>query len=268
MDEMEESLREIGSVYSKPIQAGREITEFLMSFRSNNRQYEKLTGDSYPKKDLDNFVFTGKETDLCYFNNSDKLPLSAIANIQDDALKKKVVDVFDRMNYKGLVEFDGQNISLTEKGKEKLADKNFQKQAAVNQQKAFTAAMFPETENTQLCTTLTGDCLNDFTFFNLSDKLDLNTIAGCPDAELSKRALSNVKIWKDCGIVDVKDNTAFVTAKGRELLANPKFRTATVQLPENALSSVAGVTGKIVVATKQVMEQAVQSLKKSVHLSK
>lgn len=272
MDEMDESLREFGTVFSHSARAGREITEFLMSFRNTNSNgnnaAEKIIGDDYPKKELDNFVFTGKETDLCYFNNSDKLPLSAIANIDDETLKKKVVDNFDRLNYKGMISFDGQSISLTEKGKEILADKSFQKRAAADQQKAFNEMMFPKSESTQMCTQLTGDTLNDFTLFNLTDKLDLSVIAGSPNAELSKKVLGNVKIWKDLGLVDVKDNMAFITEKGKDYLMNPKFKAVSVQLPEKALSAVKAVSGKIIVATKVVASQAVQVMQKGMSLGK
>ena len=63
----------------------RELREFdesvpqLPTKKSKSSNFSDLTDSG-----LTSFRFTGQDTDLCYFAQSDKMPLTAIANIGDE----------------------------------------------------------------------------------------------------------------------------------------------------------------------------------------
>ena len=84
---------------------------------------------------LENFNFTGKQTDLCYFANTNRMPLSAIDNIPDPELKENIIKSFDELCSKkyGCIKVEGDEIVITDKGKEMLQNGKFQKQALNDQ---------------------------------------------------------------------------------------------------------------------------------------
>ena len=76
IDGVKRSIEDIGNLYGKAIKTTCELTEIFLSLRNSRSGYNDK-GSS--RGSVDNFTFTGKNTDLCYFNSSDEMPLSAIA---------------------------------------------------------------------------------------------------------------------------------------------------------------------------------------------
>ena len=97
---------------------------------------DKISGS---KSHLESFNFTGKRTDLCYFANTDRMPLSAINNIPDRELKDKVVETFNELCSKkyGCVKIEGDELVITDKGEKMLQDGAFKKQAMNDQLEAY-----------------------------------------------------------------------------------------------------------------------------------
>ena len=97
---------------------------------------DKLKGS---KSHLENFTFTGKQTDLCYFANTDRMPLSAIDNISDPDLRDQVIQTFNELcsKKKGCVKVEGDELVITDKGKKMLQDGAFRKQAMNDQLEAY-----------------------------------------------------------------------------------------------------------------------------------
>lgn len=216
-----------------------------------------------------NFTFTGKDTDLCYFNQSDTMPLSAISNISDKNIKNAVVDNFDKDINKGLLELKDGCLKITPKGKSEISKPNFLKMAQNDQLQAYNSSLNKmmnaslQPNEVQMCVGLSGDYMNDFTFFNHSDKMDLSKIMSHPNKELSQKILSNVKKWQKAGAVTVKNGVATVTDMGKKMLILPQFKTATKMLAEKPMANTAGTVNQIIVATKKVVGTITQSISKS-----
>ena len=253
IDGVKRSIEDIGNLYGKAIKTTCELTEIFLSLRNSRSGYNDK-GSS--RGSVDNFTFTGKNTDLCYFNSSDEMPLSAIANIGDLGLKERVLKCFDKFDKKGYVMLENDCIKITEKGRKLISDPQFQEQARIDQFKAYNDKLKnvqEESSEVQMCTSLTGDYVDDFTFFNHADQLDLRQIANHPNEELSMQVLSNVKKWQSCGAVTVIDGIATVTPQAKKMLSDPSFRTAAKLLPEKELSSMKNAANQIVVMTKKVV---------------
>ena len=185
---------------------------------------DKLKGS---KSHLENFTFTGKQTDLCYFANTDRMPLSAIDNISDPDLRDQVIQTFNELcsKKKGCVKVEGDELVITDKGKKMLQDGAFKKQAMRDQLEAYGKqfeTMFGQAPagQQQMCVALTGDGIHDFAFFTRSDNLNLNQILANPNGNLRDKIVANVKLWQQNGLVDIKNGMAKITDKGRELLKN------------------------------------------------
>lgn len=218
-----------------------------------------------------NFSFTGKDTDLCYFNQSDTMPLSAISNISDQNIKNAVIDNFDKCINKGYLELKDGCLKITEKGKAEISKPSFTQSAKNDQMTAYNQAIEKmvksnSLENTvQMGAVLNGDYMNDFTFFNHTDKMELSKIVSHPNKELSHKILANIKKWQKAGAVTVKDGVATVTDMGKKMLQYPQFQAATKNIAEKPITANNETAG-IIVATKKVIgtvEQAVQSVSKS-----
>lgn len=213
-----------------------------------------------------NFTFTGKNTDLCYFNQSDTMPLSAISNISDPNIKNAVVDNFDKCINKGLLELKDGYLKITSKGKAEISKPNFLKTAQNDQLQAYNNTINKIVKNStadgsvQMGAALSGDYMNDFTFFNHTDKMDLSKIMSHPNKELSQKILSNVKKWQNAGAVTVKNGVATVTDMGKKMLNLPQFQAATKPVAEQAMTNAAGAAGQIIVATKKVVGAVVQAV--------
>ncbi len=231
-------------------------------------------------KDMQGFSFTGQYTDLCYFQQADRMPLSAIANIQDPQLKKAVIENFDAAIEQKLAKIQDGNLLLTKEGKKLIDTPDFQEAAQAHQIQAYNQNMEKvlnaglKNGEVQMGAALTGDYMNDFTFYSHADQLDLNTILSHPNRELSAKILGNIKGWADSGLVsvDAKTGIATITEAGKKILANPEFQSLVKPVANKAISSLAtgavGVasagTGTIIVATAKVLGKAAQLTKTAV----
>ena len=208
---------------------------------------DKLKGS---KSHLENFTFTGKQTDLCYFANTDRMPLSAIDNISDPDLRDQVIQTFNELcsKKKGCVKVEGDELVITDKGKKMLQDGAFKKQAMRDQLEAYGKqfeTMFGQAPagQQQMCVALTGDGIHDFAFFTRSDNLNLNQILANPNGNLRDKIVANVKLWQQNGLVDIKDGMAKITDKGKELLKNhaEAFKEAGKDMTEKAVDGILSV---------------------------
>lgn len=267
-DELGEEVRNKTRNLMQNIQQLRQLIEaFTKNSKTENQTTQKFVSDVVNDKPLTNFTFTGKDTDLSYFLQSERMPLSAVSSIADNDIKSDVLNTFDKAAENGLIEIDGNDIKITEKGKEKINKPDFIKSAQKDQAEAYNKSVSSTLSKgcmpneAQMCAELTGDYINDFTFFNHSDKLDLTTVINHPDKQLSSKILANVKQWQTNGAVTVKDGVATVTDMGKQMLKMPEFQAiANNPVAEKALSAT-GV-GKVIVATKKVV-QAMQSVQQA-----
>ena len=225
---------------------------------------DKLKGS---KSHLENFTFTGKQTDLCYFANTDRMPLSAIDNISDPDLRDRVIQTFNELcsKKKGCVKVEGDELVITDKGKKMLQDGAFKKQAMRDQLEAYGKqfeTMFGQAPagQQQMCVALTGDGIHDFAFFTRSDNLNLNQILANPNGNLRDKIVANVKLWQQNGLVDIKDGMAKITDKGKELLKNhaEAFKEAGKDMTEKAVDGIRHTADSIVVTTKTAVKKAAE----------
>lgn len=220
-----------------------------------------------------NFVFSGKKTDICYFVYSEKMPISVLANIGDEKLKKRVLTVFDKYEKDKYISLNGDYIELTDKGKKLLCEVDFKKQAAEDQQKAFSeriVSMYNSDNDTISYVELSGHHENDFTYFYSSDMLDLKPVLLNPDKELSDKIIDNIKDWQEKGFVEIKDNKAIITSDGKKLLEEEEFKTATVALEKKTvpISELKPTPKKLIVPTDNFAFEGVsQSIKQAVKQS-
>ena len=225
---------------------------------------DKLSGS---KSHLENFNFTGKQTDLCYFANTDRMPLSAIDNISDPELRNQVIDSFNKLcsKKKGCVKIEGDELVITDKGKKMIQDGAFKKQAMSDQLEAhgkLFEKMFGQAPEGQqmMCVGLNGNGVHDFAFFTQSDKLNLNQILANPNGKLRDQIVENIKQWQKNGFVSIKDGMATITDKGKELLKNnaEAFKNAAKDMTEKAVDGLKHTVDSVMVTTKAAAKKAVE----------
>ena len=197
---------------------------------------------------LENFNFTGRQTDLCYFVNTERMPLSAIDNIPDPELRDQ-----------------GDELVITDKGKKMLNNDVFRKQALDDQLEAYGKQfekMFGQAPagHRQMCVALTGDGVHDFAFFTPSDNLNLNQILANPNGNLRDKIVANVKLWQQNGLVDIRDGMAKITDKGKELLTSyaEAFKKIGHDMTEKAVDEIRHTSDKVIVTTKTAVQKAAE----------
>ena len=244
------------------IEKDRQRAEKVDNVPTAEKVSDKLSGS---KSHLENFNFTGKQTDLCYFANTDRMPLSAIDNISDPELRNQVIDSFNKLcsKKKGCVKIEGDELVITDKGKKMIQDGAFKKQAMSDQLEAhgkLFEKMFGQAPEGQqmLGVGLNGDGVHDFTFFTHSDKLNLNQILANPNGSLRDKIVENIKQWQQNGLVTIKNGFAALTDKGKELLLNnaEAFKNAAKDMTEKAVEGIQHTADKVIVTTKTAVKQA------------
>ena len=216
---------------------------------------------------LENFNFTGRQTDLCYFVNTERMPLSAIDNIPDPELRDQVIETFNKLcsKKKGCVKIEGDELVITDKGKKMLNNDVFRKQALDDQLEAYGKQfekMFGQAPagHRQMCVALTGDGVHDFAFFTQSDNLNLNQILANPNGNLRDKIVANVKLWQQNGLVDIRDGMAKITDKGKELLTSyaEAFKKIGHDMTEKAVDEIRHTSDKVIVTTKTAVQKAAE----------
>ncbi len=255
-------------VAAKPVKKANDIEkERHIQKKAQKAEQKQTVSERFGKKNLENFYFTGKETDLCYFLNTDKMPASAFNNIPDPELRDKVYDALDLMcsKKKGLIKIDGDGVVITEKGKKLSNDKNFREKALNDQVEAYGKHfenMFGQAPEGQemLGVGLNSDGVHDFAFFNHSDTMNLNQILANPNGKLREQIVENIKQWQQNGLVTIKDGFAKVTDKGKELLkANAEaFKKASKDMTEKAVDGLKHTADSVMVTTKKAVKKAAE----------
>ena len=255
-------------VAAKPVKKANDIEkERHIQKKAQKAEQKQTVSERFGKKNLENFYFTGKETDLCYFLNTDKMPASAFNNIPDPELRDKVYDALDLMcsKKKGLIKIDGDGVVITEKGKKLLNDKNFREKALNDQVEAYGKHfenMFGQAPEGQemLGVALNGDGVHDFAFFNHSENLDLKQILANPNSKLRDQIVENIKQWQQNGLVTIKDGFATVTDKGKEFLRDyaENFQKAAKDMTEKAVDGLKHTVDSVMVTTKAAAKKAVE----------
>lgn len=262
LQQVENAGREVVGVYADTIR-------FIHSFMSEMREFQNSLPQKQPKaKDdfsslLDNgltsFKFTGQDTDLCYFEQSEKMPLTAIANISDESIKKSVLESFGRFLDKDYLKLKDGYIFITAKGKKYIQNDFFIRQAKTDQKQAHSSIVMKsaERDNTRVIA-FTGNYLDDFTYFYYSDKLDLNDVISNPNKKLSGKILDNVEVWQKKGAVIVNNGIATVTPDGKAMLNMPDFQNRVNYLHPKELVDVNIKSSQFIVKLQTAVKTPVQ----------
>lgn len=259
LDEISGEIKQKTQGAIQTIQQLKQLFDYFEKLANKDCSADNLISQALENGNLSSFNFTGQTTDLSYFAQSDTMPLSAIRNIGDENIKGAVKQTFDKAAQQGLIKLDGDNIKITAKGKDYISQPDFIKAAQTDQTVAYQKAVAKMASDNvaanevQMCVGLRGNYYNDFTVFNHTDKIDLSTVINHPNKELSKKILSNVKKWQQCGAVTVKDGVATITQQGKSILTSAGFKAASVPLTEGTVAAVGNVPGAVIVATKKVV---------------
>lgn len=203
------------------------------------------------------FVFTGQSTDLSYFQNYNKMPISLIENIPDEHLKNAVKNEFNKAVLSGKINIDNQNglISITEKGRKFINLPEFKQAASVN----LSSVIQQQSQTMQFA--LTGT-VQDLNFFNFADSLDLKDVILNPDKKAVQNILGNLGKMKESGLITVSDSIVKITDKGKNLVNSDLFKLASKGATDKAIGAVGVVPGAIVIAVKKAAETAASLIKK------
>ena len=267
MDEIAGEIKQKTQGTAQTLQQLKQLFDYFEKLaEKNDTPADTLISQAVDSGELSSFSFTGQVTDLSYFSQSDTMPLSAIRGISDPDIKEAVKQTFDKAAQQGLIELDGDNISITEAGKDYINQPDFIKAAQADQTAAYQKSVAKmanagTAENeVQMCVGMRGNYFNDFSVFNNTDKIDLSTVISHPDKKLSKQILSNVSNWQKGGFVTVKDGVATVTQQGKAVLASAGFKAASVPLTEGTVATVGNVPGAVIVATKKVVTEVAKAV--------
>ena len=269
---MSDEIQQVENAEQEFIGVYADVIKFTHSFMAEMREFAGNSPQKKPKqksKDdtlsemldsgLTSFKFTGQDTDLCYFSNSEKMPITAIANIEDENIKKSVMESFDRFVKNDYLEIRNDSLYITAKGKKYIQDDFFIRQAKADQMQMHNNILFKsaERENVKVIA-FTGNYVNDFTYFSYSDKLDLNDVISHPNKKLSGQILDNVERWQKKGAVTVENGIATVTSDGKKMLDMPEFKKSSISLNPRTLSEVNTRSSQFFVKLQSTVQKQVQ----------
>ena len=108
---MSDEIQQVENAGQEFIGVYADVIKFTHSFMAEMREFVGNSPQKKPKpktKDdtlsemldsgLTSFKFTGQDTDLCYFSKSERMPITAIANIENQQIKTAVIENFDADN--------------------------------------------------------------------------------------------------------------------------------------------------------------------------
>ena len=230
LQQVENAGEELIGVYADTFKIVQSFVRELREFDESVPQLPKRKPKSNNFSDLmdsglTSFQFTGQDTDLCYFAQSDKMSLTAIANIDNENIKKAVLSNFGRFIENGSLELKDGYLHITAKGKQYIKNEFFIRQIKADQTQAHNKGLVKsaERDNTKIVT-LTGNGIDDFTYFYYSNQLDLNDVVSNPNKKLSDKIMNNAKIWHNNGTVTVSNGIATITPKGKTILNSSEFQ--------------------------------------------
>lgn len=210
------------------------------------------------------FEFSGKQTDLCYFSFCDRMPLEKVHQIADEKVKNAVLDNFQKALDAGLITTKDGMIKITNKGKGYIKDENFIKAAYDDQCKIFNKSIdnclsqeFCKDGEQLMGVELTGNRLDDLTYFTISDRMSLFTVQNNPCSKLSQRILNNVAAWQQKGIVVVKEDEVSLTSRGKKYIQSDNFKQKAKNLKEKPFSELKS-NGVLAITRKADTSQTLQ----------
>ena len=136
-----QGIDQIPTVHEGYVARQLEAKQIALQLRTIGEQIKQMIAEEQIKKDTqsvshsEQFNFTGKRTDLHYFDNTDRMPLSVIASISDPELKQKVIETFDELCSRmyRYTTVEGNEIVITDKGKKMLQNESFKRQTMTDQ---------------------------------------------------------------------------------------------------------------------------------------
>jgi len=226
----------------------QKIAVEIYKFRNQLIEKEKMNAKEALQKAFQHiinpnteFVFTGKITDLSYFQNTNLMPFQFIENIPDERVKEAVKAEFNYAAKNGyiIIEPNSRMITITEKGK-KYIDKPEFKKEAVKQ----TAEVLKEYD---LCVPLTGT-ERDLGVFAHTPEINLNEIINNASApEQGVKVFENFNKMKNNGLIEISNNIAKITEKGSKTLGS--FSNI---IAKKSVASLGAVGAVIIVVQKAV----------------
>lgn len=162
-----------------------------------------------------NFLFTGKHTDLIYFEKTSAMPIDFVERIQDEALRSAVKDEFNKAARKGyiVIDPDSQMIVITEKGRKHIDKYDFVEEAADNVQTAFN-------ERDRIFLLKPDESV--LGMFEYSDQVELKNFINDATPEQHSELLKYFEDLNKKGIIKMKDGAVELTEKGKQLFDSLK----------------------------------------------
>lgn len=230
--------------------------ETMQNFKQMNNNFqeiitmlEKLSkSGQMAKEKLPEMILTGDWTDIAHCK--DGLSKNAI-NTLDPQAKESLIKNLEIAEKQGLIEvdFNIQDVSLTDKGKQYCSSSNFQRDFNANQ------AKFKADSAEQFGIELSGTD-KDLLFFKSNKAMDLKSINWeKASPEIKAKFAKNLEKWQKNGIVQMDKNfKVSLTDKGKKLLSSKDFAKAVGKgkLAEKALSAVSG--GGLAIITKIIVK--------------
>lgn len=177
----DEGLQNLKSGLSTAYRVGKELYDILSRIKKGK---EEKAVEALPVNN-ESFVFTGKPTDLFFFDGNEHLSKGVIDSIDDPKIKNALLDNLIRAEQRGLIDVDLENgsISLTAKGEKYIANEDFQKAAYNDQKEALKSSnLIEQPYGVEL-----NDTDTDLNFFRYGNELDMKPIALSSNREMANQ---------------------------------------------------------------------------------
>lgn len=239
---------EVGNTIKSTVSNAKTIYDFMEKIKAGTP--ETLTGVN------SDFVFTGQSTDLSYFYNFNEMPIELIEKIPNETLKNAVKDEFNKAVLDGKLEIDTRKgiVKITNKGRKFINKPKFQEALQQN-----TYNMISQQMQEQILGFELDGSIQDLNFFNFSEKLDLTEIIKNPDTSAVQKIMGNLAEMEKSGFIKMENSFIRITDKGKEIINSDMFKLATKGATEKLISNLGGISGKIFIITKKLLNSAVQN---------